>query len=61
MCVSDQTSRFVQRQINQLTVRCVHFDKSCKWKGQISEYNNHLVADGGCEFRVVLSLCCLYN
>merc|ERR1712129_4297 len=54
-----QPCRFVHRQINQLNVRCVHMDKSCKWIGQISEFKRHLISE--CEHRDEFSLCCICN
>ncbi len=43
----------VQRELNQLRIRCSHQGEGCEWVGQLGDLQTHLNSNSGCGYQVV--------
>ena len=40
----------LQRDLNELQVRCMYQKRGCTWTGELGKLDNHLNSDDGCKF-----------
>ncbi len=43
----------VQRELNQLCIRCSHHEEGCQWVGELGDLQTHLNSNSGCGYQVV--------